>query len=122
MNRLILLTLCLCGLAIASCEDDFKDCGVDDPVRDLPWLIERTTAINDMDSFSEYMYFTQGEYKGRSVYLEKNCCPYCSTVVPVFSCSGAMLGYLGDSKEGIDPDDIKRESVIWKSDTNVCSI
>ncbi|HTF19849.1 MAG TPA: hypothetical protein VK658_17375 [Chryseolinea sp.] len=114
----------LCVACLAACsddDDDFDACDVANP-EELTWFKEATESLNQSGEISQYMYFTQAEYQGQRVYLQRNCCPSCNSVILVFDCAGNELGWLGSGEDAIKTEDIKNESVAWKSDGNVCAI
>ena len=111
--KLHLLLLMLIITVAYSCNDD-SSCGT------LDWLDEEIQTLEQDENFVQYAYISQAEYNGMTVYVFQNCCPNCNTLPPrVVNCSGDLVGHLGD---GIEADELKNKSVIWKPDNSACSI
>ncbi|MDX5339730.1 MAG: hypothetical protein LPK25_11925 [Cyclobacteriaceae bacterium] len=116
-----LLPFLFLSLVIFSCKESEgpESCGVENPAQNLPWLAERIEEI-EASSFSEYFYVTEARYKGNTVFLMENCCPFCSSVVTVFNCSGENIGYLSE-QNGIDPAEITQVRIAWKPSNSSCN-
>jgi hypothetical protein len=94
-------------------------CGKSDPVADLPWLKTLTSELN-ASYFGVYYSIAKTTYKGQTVLVLRNCCPNCSTLIPVYSCSGEKLGVLS-ANSGINPAILDNAVIIWKGDFYACT-
>jgi len=117
MKKLSYLIM-LIFLAGFSCQEEaeeptFAACGVQNPINELTWLNERT------EQPWEYLYITQAEYTGETIFMMKNCCPYCNTVITAYNCEGTLLGVVGQGSE-IDASLILNEKTIWKPANSPC--
>ena len=118
------LTLLLI-LSQLSCRDSLEDegsrelyCGVSDPVSELEWL---RTEVEGFKQGSTYMdaFVVTAIHKGERVFYINICCPACNIAPPeVRKCDGASLGRLGD---GVDPDDLEGDAIIWRTLNGVCA-
>ena len=100
-------------------EPTFEACGVQNPVKELTWLA-KITASSKPTEFGNYFYITQAEYNEETIFIMKNCCPHCNTVITAYNCEGTFLGIVGRNSE-IDPSLILNERIIWKQDNSSCS-
>lgn len=101
-------------------EPTFEVCGVKDPVKELAWLAERTAQYEPTE-LGSYFYITQAEYNKESIFIMRNCCPYCNTAITAYNCEGTFLGVVGPESE-IDGSQLLNERVIWKPANSSCSI
>lgn len=101
-------------------EPTFEVCGVKDPVKELAWLAERTAQYEPTE-LGSYFYITQAEYNKESIFIMRNCCPYCNTAITAYNCEGTFLGVVGPESE-IDGSQLLNERVIWKPVKSSCSI
>lgn len=99
-------------------EPTFEACGVQNPVKELTWLVERTASFQPTE-IDGFFYITQGEYLEETIFMIRNCCPYCNTVVVAYDCEGSELGVVGQGSE-IDPSLILNEKTIWKPENSSC--
>lgn len=106
-------------------EPTFEACGVKNPVNELTWLAE-ITSTSEPSGLGSYFYITQAEYSGETIFLMRNCCPYCNTVITVYNCEGTLLGVVGRNSEIdtdlilIDASSILNERTIWKPVNSSC--
>ena len=126
MLRRIIFFIAFC-LLITSCSDDDEllsnTCSVANPIEDLEWLVNEIQQLEESDDeVLQYFYVSQARYKGSYVFIFNNCCPFCGTVVPVYDCSGELLGILGNREEDIDPDLLSNSVVIWKGAETTCGL
>ena len=77
-------------------EPVFEACGVKDPLNELAWLAERT-AQNEPTELGSYFYITQAEYEKEIIFVMRNCCPFCNTVITVYNCEGTLLGIVSEN-------------------------
>ena len=105
------LIITLFSLLIISCKEDV-DCD------NLDWMDDKVKEI-EMSELSQYFYITQAEYKNMEVYIFRNCCPFCDTVISVSNCAGESIGYLNSD---IDSGKLRNEYVIWRPDTFSCTV
>ncbi|MEY3564080.1 MAG: hypothetical protein RJA23_250 [Bacteroidota bacterium] len=90
-----------------------KNCGVANPIEDLPWLkegIKSTIELNLVD----YFYLVQGTYKGATVFTFLNCCPFCKFVPQILDCEGNVI-------TNASINDVINQKVIWRPATSVCN-
>lgn len=108
--------LSFCGCA----DDESQNCGVSDPVTELQWLkqeIDDATASH-MPSITYDLFIYQGNYRGRTVFINQICCPTCNTSAPtVRSCTGELVGSIGVD---IDYSIIEKATVLWRTHNGVC--
>ena len=103
-------------LGLSACDQDATElrntCNVENPVEDLPWLKTRIESYLQSDSsetdWSRYVYVAQTTYKGETIFLFLNCCPYCNYVPHAYSCQGNLI-----ENDAIDWE------MIWKQDMEV---
>jgi hypothetical protein len=119
MKNCILFLMLAIALA-TSCDDTETQpvCNVDNPVEDLDWLADRIGEMTGGE-LQAYFYVTRATYGLRPVFIFRNCCPFCSTIVPVYSCTGVLLGMVGDS--GIDPRILEHDIIVWAPDNFACT-
>ncbi len=113
-----LMPFLLLLLLVGSCRDEKVSptgCGSDE----LPWLEAKVNEIRE-SSLTEYFYFVQAQYESKTVFLLQNCCPHCGTIVPVYDCSGTLIGHLGPGD--IDPTQVSEEIVVWRPDNSACDL
>lgn len=122
MMRKIVLLICLCSFLC--CDDDTVNipivaaCGVDNPIEDLPWLRSLADEINQNESdVAPFFFIEMAEYEGETIFISNNCCPICSTIVPVYNCEGEFLSFLNDK---IKLTDTRNLGVIFKRDDFSC--
>ena len=105
-------------------EPTIEACGVQNPVKELAWLAEITSS----SELAIYFYITQAEYTGETIFIMRNCCPHCNTVITAYNCEGTLLGVVGQNSEIdaslilIDTSSILNERTIWKPVNSSCSI
>jgi len=110
-------------LAGFSCQEEAEEptseaCGVQNPIKELTWLAERTASYEPSE-LGSYFYITQAEYIGEPIFIMRNCCPYCNTVITAYNCEGTLLGVVGQGSE-IDASLILNEKTIWKPANSPC--
>jgi len=91
---------------------------VNDPIHDLTWLADEITEMSE-SGMAEYLYVTQANYRFSTVFLFRNCCPDCLSVVFIYNCSGEIIGEMGSE---INTSDLRNEKVIWKSANSTCNL
>jgi hypothetical protein len=121
MKKFIVLMLLVFSVSFGCKEDEepILICGTIDPVADLPWLNTLTDELND-SYFGVYYSISKTTYEGNDVFVLRNCCPNCNSVIPVFSCTGDQLGILS-ANAGINPAILDYAVVIWKGDLYACT-
>lgn len=124
MKQISTLTLigCFC-LALTACssEPNFRKCGGDQPLEDLPWVQE---IINDGGDFQQqYAVVTRFEYKGDNYITFANCCPNCLSGRPVYlTCEGDVFEFSKEERTEIQTQLIEGEDLdrIFCGTTCVC--
>jgi hypothetical protein len=116
---LSLLFLIVFSFGCKEDEDPTLICGTIDPVADLTWLNTLTNELND-SYFGVYYSISKTTYEGNDVFVLRNCCPNCNSVIPVYSCTGDQLGILS-ANAGINPAILDNAVVIWKGDLYACT-
>jgi hypothetical protein len=121
MKKLLLSFLFLIVFTFGCKEDEEPAliCGTTDPVADLPWLNTLTNELND-SYFGVYYSISKTTFEGNDVFVLRNCCPNCNSVIPVYSCTGDQLGILS-ANSGINPAIMDNAVVIWKGDLYACT-
>lgn len=72
-------------------------CNVTNPIEDLSWLQAQVNQITENESdVAPFFYIEIAEYKGETIFISNNCCAICGTIVPIYNCSGELLGLLND--------------------------
>lgn len=99
-------------------EPVFEACGVQNPVKELTWLAEKTASIESTGSSSP-AFIRLAEYKEETILLDRICCSSCNTVVLAYNCEGTFLGVVGQNSE-IDPSLILNERDFWKPRNFAC--
>jgi len=110
-------------------------CSVTDPLEELEWL---RTEINAFAlpvnaSLKVYFYATMAKYNGNTVFMIKNCCPFCNTTPPIIkNCKGKVLGYLSETEGSfnyygvtiysVNPNKLQCDQIIWKPDNFACKV
>ena len=119
--RLLFLFAISLSFALVSCQNSEGpvSCGVENPVQDLPWLKEKVEELAQSD-FSQYFFVEEAKYEGNTVFVFQNCCPFCNSVVSVYSCEGVLLGYLSD-QNSIKPSKLSFVRIAWKSANSTCN-
>lgn len=104
-----------------SSDDNSSTCGIDDPVNELPWLMESIAelqAFDDENDLLQYFYVVKASYGIQTVFIVDNCCPFCNTAIYVLDCEGESLGQLNVD---ISREDIKDSTIIYKPDNFACN-
>jgi hypothetical protein len=99
-------------------EPVFEACGVQDPVKELNWLAEKTASIESTESSSP-SFINIAEYNEEPIFLMMICCANCNTVITAYNCEGTLLGVVGPNSE-IDPSLILNERDFWKPRNFAC--
>ncbi len=95
-------------------------CGVDNPIEDLAWLKDYIEELkNSSQDLSQYFFVAQGTYNRETVFVFNNCCPNCTTIVPIFDCEGNSLGQMDDM---IKREEITGTTIIYKPANFACSV
>ena len=115
-NYLGVFLIALLSTLAISCEENERStvCDVKEPADDLPWLKSMIDLWEVNNTIYAYMYVDQGTYLGQTVFVIKNCCPFCDSYFPVYNCGGEEL-------EGVNLADIKNLKTIWKPVDSLCS-
>jgi hypothetical protein len=97
-----------------SCDDEDKEiiigCGVENPAENLPWLKERIDSFDQSAPYYQYLYVLQGKYLGETVFVFNNCCPFCTSIPPVYNCEGELLWYASEYPDR----EITDFEIVWK--------
>ncbi|CAN5913923.1 hypothetical protein BH24BAC1_BH24BAC1_33250 [soil metagenome] len=124
MKKLLLL-LAAFQLMAFSCDTEIciegpeNTCAVTNPVEDLPWLQEKIGGLQQSDpSVAPYFYITQALYENKTVFIFENCCPHCTTVVPVYDCQGQQL-FLAHERTDFQQK-AKNSRLIWQPENFAC--
>ncbi|MBA4057979.1 MAG: hypothetical protein C0490_24900 [Marivirga sp.] len=119
MKAYILLIAISIFLTYACIEDQDPGtvCSVLNPVEELDWLAAEILVMAE-SGMAHYLYVSQAEYGFTTVFIFGNCCPNCSTIVPVYNCLGEHIGNVGD---GIDDNILNNDIIIWKPDNSSCT-
>lgn len=123
MKKILMLVFITCFLS-ESCnnDDDFllNTCNVSNPIENLSWLKDEILNLQQSDSdLKKYFFVTQNTLNGETVFIFPNCCPQCSTVVPVFNCEGENLGFVGSGN--INNNILDNDVIIWKPNNFACN-
>jgi hypothetical protein len=124
--RKVLLLLILPLLSTLSCQKDEKSesskntCSVTDPAQDLPWLQSKIALITSQDS--SYAYIQQAVYQGQTVFIFRNCCPSCNTIVPVYNCQGEIICTLYSQACPNLLEEISHVKTIAKAKKTLCNL
>lgn len=121
--RFLLLLLVVSILLTFSCNEESQpnaSCSVENPIEDLDWL---AAAIHTMSEsgMSQFLYVTQARYGFTTVFIFGNCCPNCSSIIPVYNCSGDRIGYIGNGDGDIDANLLNSDVLVWKADNSSCN-
>jgi len=112
-----LLSLLLLTIAVA-CHRDKNEldplvCGVANPTENLPWLKAVIDEYKkDQDGLMKYKYVLQSTYKGSTVFVFGNCCPFCLSMILVRDCEGNRIEVKAGEGEPT--------TVIWKPENSTC--
>ena len=119
MNRSAALFLFIVFISSCVTHDlsELNTCRVVDPINDLEWLQDHIRDISK-SSLSHYWYITQATYQDQTVFLIRNCCPNCGTVLPVFNCEGDRLFNLDVGRQS----EIRNEQIIWRGPDFACTV
>lgn len=122
MKKIPLLLIFSCLLAFSCSDEDvsIQSCNVDNVLTDLPWLHQKIEESEQSDFSREYNFITIGTLDSKTVFMLRNCCPFCLSTVPVYDCNGNVLGAIG--MDDLSGEEITDERVIWKSSGNSCNI
>ncbi|MCH6198640.1 hypothetical protein MMU07_03545 [Aquiflexum sp. LQ15W] len=106
-----------------SCQEKAEEpileaCGVQNPVKELTWLAEKTASIESTGSSSP-AFIRLAEYNEETIFLDGVCCASCNTVVRAYNCEGTLLGVVGPNSE-INPSLILNERDFWKPRNFAC--
>ena len=93
-------------------------CDVANPIENLAWLKNQVTEIIENESDVAPFFFIEiAEYKGETIFISNNCCAICGTVVPIYNCSGELLGLLNDE---IKINDVMNAQTIFSRPDSPC--
>ena len=120
MKKLNLILIGLCLVFVSSCDNEFEleACGTSITAENTSWFGDLTSQLDTNGTW----YILKARYKTRTVFIPHSCCAACLYVAQVYSCDGELLGNLGSGDNGINPDEISNEEVVWRSSNFVCSI
>ena len=117
-----LFTLCCC----LSCANEDNDvaviaaCGVPNPIEDLDWLQNRVQELRENESDeAQYFFVSQAVFKGETVFIFNNCCPFCNIVAPVFDCAGLQIGLLNNE---VPEGELSDTQLVFRPDTFSCQL
>jgi hypothetical protein len=117
------LFLVLVTLVAFACSDDSDStqCSFSDNPEssNLVWLTNEIQEMSENAWMYQFQYVTRARYGPKLVFLFRNCCPNCLSVVPVYDCAGTLLGIVGDD---IQVSLLQNEEVFWKPENSVCSL
>jgi hypothetical protein len=57
----------------------------------------------------------QAEYNHEVVFYIGNCCPYCTTIILHYDCSGNLI-------ENVDHTKVVNDKIVWKPKDFACSL
>lgn len=110
-----------------SCSDDDDDlpiisaCGVDNPVRDLPFLrTEIAEREQNPTQDTQFCFITQGTLNGETVFVYQDCNPSINKIIPIFDCEGILLNGLDNSIISIG--EVTDQVIIWQPNDFVCQV
>ena len=90
-------------------------------MEDKAWLAEEIQVMEE-SGMSQFLYVSQARMGLTPVFIFRNCCPNCFSVVPVYTCTGDRIGFIGYGEGAINPADaLVNEVVVWKPDDSVCN-
>ena len=123
MNKYRLLIIYFFFILFSCTNSDNDDitntCSVSNPIEDLDWLKLKIEELKQTNStIIEYFYVSQNLYNDKTVFIFPNCCPQCSTIIPVYNCEGNTLGFVGDGN--IDTNILNNDIIIWKPENFAC--
>ncbi|MFL0685735.1 MAG: hypothetical protein ACJLTB_21445 [Algoriphagus aquaeductus] len=109
------LFLLVCSALLFSCNDEEGPavCGVENPVEDLVWLKE-AVEFSQSNGLAGFAYLIQGTYKGKTVFIMENCCPFCLILSVVQDCRGVVI-------PDASVNDVTNKKVIWKPANSGCN-
>ena len=112
-----LLPLLLSIMLFSGCNEDKGICNLPEDAQPI-WVQD---LIADLEGGAAYTYsfMMTGTYEGQQVFILKNCCPFCASAFPVFTCDGTEIGTIGSE---INPNDIKDEEFYWAPPAVQCAI
>lgn len=119
----IALNILVALLVLQSCSDDDDmirpACGVDNPAKELSCL---RTEINNREANitedTKYCYITQGEYKGQTVFVYRDCNPLIDKGIPILDCDGNWIDRTEENRFALS--DLENQIIIWKPAVFVC--
>jgi len=91
-------------------------CGSVDPQANLPRLAEKIHELND-NELSRYNYITTAQYESQTVFIVKNCCPFCLSVFEVYDCQGNALFVLSEDTQ----EKMSGERLVWAAEESECN-
>ena len=103
---------------LETCERNQPACGVEDPLQHLHWLREQVASLESHKTTNAYPYLfiTQAELNGETVFVMDNCCWFCDTMILAYNCKGEVVLQLQNR------DEVKNAKIIWKPEGFQCSI
>ncbi|MDP5157063.1 MAG: hypothetical protein NWQ07_00620 [Flaviramulus sp.] len=111
----LLFIILLCNASCNSNNDNELNntCNVSNPTKNISWLREAIEELERSNSdLKLYFYVSQNTLEDETIFIFPNCCPQCSTLIPVFNCEGTLLGYVGD--ENFENSLLENDTIIWK--------
>lgn len=102
----------------------YNTCDILNPTEDLTWLKSSIVEIgqDNNNEWAQYAYIQQASYNNNTVFVFRNCCPLCNTIVPVKNCLGETIGIMGIGEDHIEFDQLLNKKTLWKSTTSLCEL
>ena len=123
MKRYFFLFIAIPFLTLTSCDHESSDCPTMDGICDNRCVETLITQLEVEQSTGtvtrDFAYLAEAMHKGEAVYILANCCPYCSSIFPVYDCSGNQIGHVDDNN--FSPALLNNAKIIWRSENNQCS-
>ena len=91
-------------------------CGVENPVEELDWLAEEIEKLESTETGRSYFYINTGEYEDEQIFLFRNCCPFCNSIITVYECDGTQR-----TEEEVDLNKVTDEELFWAHPMNECT-
>ena len=122
LKSLIGLLLAIFFIQVSCGDDDGLDsaCGTDNPIENLEWLAAEIENIESNEVLAQYFFITTAKYRGQTVFIFDNCCPFCGTVITVLDCEGELIGIVGPGEDDIDFSLLENDRILWKSENAAC--
>ena len=127
MKYRIFIFLILLPFVMKSCLDNDQEdelivdpletvCGVENPVEELDWLAEEIEELESTETGRSFFYINTGEYEDEQIFLFRNCCPFCNSIITVYECDGTQR-----TEEEVDLNKVTDEELFWAHPMNECT-